>query len=158
MFVSRGFFTMENGKIFKNNASQYGGGVYISNGTFTMNSGVISENFSTCGGGVYSGNTFTMTNGIISSNTASIFGGGVFLKSASLFNKTGGTIFGYTFDNNDSNMVRNTTGIVQDRKGHAVFVDYSIIPILKDSDSGQEVNLSWNGTVNPPAFSGGWDY
>jgi hypothetical protein len=82
----------------------YGGGVYISSGSFTMSGGTISDNsanFSanSYGGGVYvSGGSFTMSNGTISDNsaisfTANSYGGGVCVSGGS-FTMSGGTISG----------------------------------------------------------------
>jgi uncharacterized repeat protein (TIGR02543 family) len=77
-------------KVSGNTGSSLGGGVYVSDGTFTMNGGTISVNTSSAsakffndrhdnavsssayGGGVYiSGGTFTMSGGMISGNTSS---------------------------------------------------------------------------------------
>ena len=69
VFVSdSGKFTMEGGTIGgpeagTDNFAQYGGGVYVWDGTFTMNGGIISGNTATQkGGGVYVNSlTFTVT-------------------------------------------------------------------------------------------------
>jgi fibronectin type 3 domain-containing protein len=104
-----GKLIMKNGaKVFGNTNSDYsgarGGGVYVSDGTFTMSGGTISSNtassYSSYGGGVYviSG-TFTMSGGTISGNTASSsggsYGGGVYVGgSGTTFTMSGGTING----------------------------------------------------------------
>ena len=99
-------FTMSGGKISKNTASQYGGGVYIEfedltneGGTFTMSGGTIGGsqdegNSAQNGGGVYvAGGTFEMSGtAAISNNTATTFGGGVYVGSNATFTMTGGTI------------------------------------------------------------------
>jgi hypothetical protein len=89
------------GKIIGNIAgATVGGGVFVSGGTFTMEGGEISGNTSTggSGGGVYvgPGGIFTMSGGEIKDNTSSTGqGGGVYVDgSATLFDKTGGTIYG----------------------------------------------------------------
>ncbi|MBD5442239.1 MAG: right-handed parallel beta-helix repeat-containing protein [Treponema sp.] len=67
-----GTFTMEDGEISGNNATRYGGGVYVGNGTFIMNGGKITGNTATeKGGGVYekSSDTFTKNGGEISGNS-----------------------------------------------------------------------------------------
>ncbi|MDR2732206.1 MAG: hypothetical protein LBB36_03205, partial [Fibromonadaceae bacterium] len=104
-------FTMNSGtKIINNannNTSSYGGGVYVTNGIFTMEGGEISGNTSnTHAGGVYAGGTFTMKGGEISGNTASGSGDGVYVYSgnftmtdgAKIRNNTGAGVFMYTGD------------------------------------------------------------
>jgi hypothetical protein len=94
-------FTMNGGKISGNELSGssggYGGGVYVSSGTFTMNAGEISGNKAFSGGGVnVQSGTFTMMeDGEISGNTASQQGGGVNLSNAT-FTMKGGGISGNT--------------------------------------------------------------
>ena len=69
------------------NSAENGGGVYIHNGAFTMSDGSISGNTATDnGGGVYVGDgTFTMSGGIITGNTATQNGGGVYVSSTGSF-------------------------------------------------------------------------
>jgi len=84
-------------------SSNYGGGVCVTSGTFTMNGGEISGNTVTGtsgsngnGGGVYVGNgTFTMSGGEISGNAATDSGGGVYVGSGT-FTMESGTIQGNT--------------------------------------------------------------
>jgi len=76
---------------------QYGGGVYIQAGSFSMSNGTISNNTTNFGGAVcVQVGTFSMTGGTISGNTAIISGGGVHLSGAwearNTFNMSGGTI------------------------------------------------------------------
>ena len=94
VYVSDGSFTMNGGTITGNTASN-GGGVYVAqNGTFTLSGGTITNNTaSNTGGGVYSNSTFTMTDGTISLNTA--WGGGGVYNSMT-FELNGGTISGNT--------------------------------------------------------------
>jgi len=163
-----GTFTMNGGEISGHSTSYgYGGGIYVQ-GTFTMNNGKISGNSALYGGGVYVDHgTFTMNNGEISGNTAIVFdayynpmGAGVCLLEFSIFNKTGGTIFGYTEGNSNSNVIKNNSGIEMRIRGHAVHVrhDSSVYIMGKDTTSGPTDNLSFNGRVNPPIWSGNWDY
>jgi len=129
---SLGTFIMSGGTISGNNSTAGGSGVYVGGGTFTMSSGIISSNNSFCstnnssgeGSGVKVGSgTFIMSGGEISSNTTTTGGGGVSVDSRSgTFNKTGGTITGYASDSINGNVVKNSSGIVQENKGHAVLV------------------------------------
>jgi len=151
-------FTMNGGTISRNIASSNGGGVYMSRGISTMSIGEISANTAANGGGVYVVGTFTMSGGELLGNTASSSGGGVFVTSNGIFTKTGGTIYGYTSGNSNSNTVKNNSITILNNKGHTVWVDYSLITIHKETTAGPSVNLSWNGTSNPPTFSGGWEY
>jgi uncharacterized repeat protein (TIGR02543 family) len=108
--VDSGNLILNNGSKITGNRNRYsypsyGGGVYISDGTFTMNGGEISDNTayyysSSYGGGVYISNgTFTMNGGEISGNTASAssnaysYGGGVYISNGT-FTMTGGEISG----------------------------------------------------------------
>jgi hypothetical protein len=74
-----------------------GGGVYFSDGTFTMNAGTISDNGASYGGGVYfSSGTFAMRGGTIYgrgagtglANTAP-YGASLYLNDASVTAKYG---------------------------------------------------------------------
>jgi hypothetical protein len=95
VYVSDGTFTMNGGIISGNTAYSGGGGVYVSGGTFTMNTGIISGNTTSYGGGVHvSGGTFTMNGGTISGNTAYSYGGGVYALSGGAFAMSGGEISG----------------------------------------------------------------
>ncbi|MFI3116225.1 MAG: right-handed parallel beta-helix repeat-containing protein [Clostridia bacterium] len=74
---------------------KYGGGVYVTGGTFTMDGGNIAGNTARSGGGVYVENsgTFTMDGGTIAGNTATTNGMGVYISS-STFTMERGTISG----------------------------------------------------------------
>jgi len=93
VFVN-GIFTMSNGNIFNNTASE-GGGVFVqSNKTFTMNGGEITGNEAAWGGGVcvHDYGIFTMSGTAkIKDNTAIENGGGVKI-SAGTFIMNGGEI------------------------------------------------------------------
>ena len=176
-------FTMEGGEISGNTAGSYGGGVCVftsgtGNATFTMTGGVISGNTApvsgggvnvsaggtftmsgtakisgNTGGGVYvsgSGNsygTFTMSDGTISGNTSSNgYGGGVLVSGGgTFFTKTGGMIYGYTGDANSNN------GLAV-----AVTIAYSVTK-RREATAGPKADLSFDGTTNPPTWSGWWD-
>jgi uncharacterized repeat protein (TIGR02543 family) len=155
-------FTMNGGEI-SGNTSSYGGGVSVSSGTFTMNGGKISGNTSSYGGGVYvNGGTFTMNGGEISGNT-SYYGGGMYVNVhyVSFFEKTGGTIYGYTAGNSKSNTVKNNSGVVLNDHGHAVYVNHydnnSYIK-RKETTAGPGDNLSYIGRLTPPIWDGVWDF
>jgi len=162
--------------------SSPGGGVYVASGTFTMSGGEISGNTASAsssssfylgGGGVYVANgTFTMSGGEISGNTASYpssssypcGGGGVYVAQSwsSYFEKTGGTIYGYTAGEIKSNVVKEYySDVVQNNCGHAVYTFYyyddgSYLK-RKETTSGPGDNLSYDRRVNPPISTGVWD-
>ena len=164
---SNGTFTMSGGEISGNTSYSrydysYGGGVYVNGGTFTMEDGKISGNISSYdssygygsyGGGVYvASGTFTMDDGEISGNTANS-GGGVYVYWNGIFTKTGGTLYGYnSSDTINSNVVKNSSGVVQSNQGHAVYVD-SEPAKRRETTAGPGVDLdsSQSGTA------GGWE-
>ena len=92
----KGKVEMNGGKISNNQASQFGGGVYLKmrNASFTLKNGEISENTAVKGAGVYLDRyvSFTMEGGSVSNNTSSHSGGGVFASVSSKFNMSGGEI------------------------------------------------------------------
>jgi len=149
-----GILNMSGGTISGNNAANNGGGVC---GTLNMSGGTISANTAINGGGVCGGGS--MSDGTISDNTASSYGGGVFVFGGySFFTKTGGTIYGYTSENSNSNTVKNSSGTILNNRGHAVWVNNNAITIHREITAGPDVKLSWDGTAYPPTFSGGWEY
>jgi len=155
-------------------AYAYGGGVCVINGTFIMNGGRIFGNKASSasynkntsyGGGVYVQGIFTMNGGEIYGNEATAntsghyypasffsYGGGVYVDDSGRFTKTGGTIYGYTSGNSDSNVVKKFGGTVYTSSinGHAVYVNDDI---RRDTTVGPEVKLSFDGTVEPPVYS-----
>ena len=157
-----------NNNISTSSSYSYGGGVRVSSrGSFTMNGGEISGNTtSTYGGGVYidydtnGRGSFIMNGGKISGNTSALYGGWVYVNCGGGFLKTGGTIFGYTDGISDSNIVKNNSGVLQQNKGHAVHITHNlaIYTMGRDTTSGPGNNLSFNGSTNPPVYSGVWDY
>jgi hypothetical protein len=169
VYVNSGTFIMDGGEI-SGNTSSSGGGVYVADGIFTMSGGKISGYTASGGGGVYVAGTFTMSGGEISDNVghASVFngGGGVYVDGyfdGSVFNKTGGTIFGYSLGESNSNVVKdNGTGVVQNKWGHAIHILHIMhsndIFMGKDTTSGPGDKLSFNGTATPHSWSGEWDY
>jgi len=176
VYLENGTFAMSDGTISSNTADGLGGGVYVRSGTFTMSNGTISGNTTAnYGGGVfvqYNG-AFTMSNGTISGNTAaggsyyngSYYGGGgggvymigEFTTSGGLtFNKTGGTIYGYSNGTGNDNVVKDNDGNVVSDSGHAVYISiYGSLSGSKrrETTAGPGVDLSYiNG-----AFNGGWE-
>ena len=167
--ASSGSFTMNGGSITNNSSvtsnspfsesSSRGGGVHVEMGAFTMNGGTISGNTAKNGGGVHIGSSksFTMNGGTISGNTASEYGGGVEVYDTP-FIKTGGTITGYASDKINGNVVKDSSGTIRDRNGHAVFVLFSsgsdgiggISYKHKESTAGTGLNLD-------SSKDAGWD-
>ena len=178
VLIPAGTFIM-NGGVISGNEGGNGGGVHaryplIGNNldpraTFSMIGGEISGNtgrFS--GGGVFvRSSTFTMYGGLISGNTVNVIltpeysiyqgGGGVYLSESS-FNKNGGIITGYTEGNNNSNVVKDISGIIPQYKGHAIQAEAGLYSIGKDTAAGTTDNLLYNVTGNHASWSGAWDY
>jgi hypothetical protein len=151
VYVSSGTFEMNGGTIFGNGRGKecYGGGVYVGwDGTFTMTGGTINRNTATNGGGVYlyTRATFNMRNGNISSNTATEYGGGVCISGTIV--KFGGTITGYNSDPTNGNIVKDESGNVLARRGHAIY-DHSH-SMRKETTAGPNTNFNKDG-------SGAWD-
>jgi len=158
VYMNGGTFTMSGGTI-SDNRSDVGGGVRVDSGTFTMQGGTIIGNTANQnGGGVYTRGTFTMSNGAISGNTAYVNGGGVWVPDNGVFTKTGGTIYGYSAGDANSNVVRDSSGAVQNYRGHAVWAgETSRLLKIKDTTAGTRDNLSYDGSRTPPTASGAWD-
>jgi hypothetical protein len=157
-----GTFTMRGGSISGNGAMGSGGGVFVE-GTFTMIDGTISDNSSWIwyGGGVRVMGTFTMRGGSISGNTVRsqggpvAGGGGVSVNGYyGYFEKTGGTIYGYTPGDSNSNKVFDSIDVIVSGQGHGVYAESDK---YKDSTAGTGVNLMFDGRNSPPTFSGAWD-
>jgi hypothetical protein len=119
--VGNSVFTMHNGEIFGNTTVNNGGGVRVYGGTFTMLNGKIFGNSAANGGGMgVTGGTLIIQNGEIYGNTASLLGGGVYMGSVGTFKKElGGIIYGNVTPN--GNAVKNSGGVLQADKGHAVY-------------------------------------
>ena len=164
-----GTFNMVEGTIL-GNASPRGGGVYAGFlGAFNMEGGTISENTSSnSGGGVYLAAevTFTMTGGIISGNRSTVRGGGVMVNRSASFTKSGNSIItGWENDTTNGNVVRDNSGTVLSNMGHAIMsfrqsvCGIFLVPFKhQENTSGVGHNLSFNGTTNPPTWSGNWDF
>jgi len=145
-----GTFIMNGGEISGNY-----GGVNIENGTFIMNGGVISGNLS--GGVSLFGGTFTMSDGTIRGNTTYDLGGGLYIAYGS-FIKTGGTIYGYSNNNNNSNVVKNYGGDVLNGRGHAIYANYGRSSKRKETTSGPGDVLTFNyGDGGKSSWTGSWD-
>jgi len=156
-----GTFIMTNGTISGNTALRGGGGVFVFGqpgngvGSFTMRGGIITGNIASSGGGVSMGvatgvsrASFTMSGGTITGNTATNSGGGVRASDHARisFTKTGGIITGYANDRVNGNVVRDSSGNVIARSGHAVFASENR---RRETTAGTGVNLN-NRAV------GGW--
>jgi len=155
-----GNFIMSSGTIESNTARNGGGVCVATGGTFTIENGIICDNIaSNNGGGVHVTGTFTMKDGIISGNTTGNYGGGVYWSGSGVFDKTGGIIFGNT-DNDDGNVVKSSSDVVQNDSGHAVYISHSNSKYIKrkEATTGPEDILSYIGRLNPPIWSGDWDY
>jgi hypothetical protein len=144
-----GQFTMSGGAIIQNNeALQYGGGLFIDNGTCTINGATtkINSNESTSGGGIYinlSG-TVTMNDGEIDGNTAintgsaDTYGGGVYARNI--------------FTMNDGKITNNIAQAnVDGRKGMgggvAVFGTNAIFTMNDGEISGNTAKTIYNGAL-----------
>jgi hypothetical protein len=147
-----GSFTMEGGTISGNTASYYGGGVFVRGGRYVNHEvGYAYES------------SFTMKGGSISGNTATRSGGGVYVSSgedgvaSGRFEKTGGTIYGYTEGDSNSNKVVDDSGAVVSGLGHAVHASQYSNSInwekYKDTTAGPGDNFMIDGKT----FSGEWD-
>lgn len=101
IWLGSGTFTIANGTLTDNTASQSGGGIYVGSGTFTVNGNTTlngNKATSTDGGGIYlGGGSFTVSatgslnlGGATSSegNTAGTNGGGVYCGAAFTVNGT----------------------------------------------------------------------
>jgi len=119
---------LRNGTISGNTTTatgSYGGGVYVTNGRFTMSGGTISGNSVrpagnvSYGGGVYvTGGIFSMSGGTISGNTTQgnlySYGGGVYIIGG-MFTMSGGIISGNKSETS-------STGIAPNAYGGGVYV------------------------------------
>ena len=124
--ANNGIFIMSGGTITGNTATDWGGGVWIWGGTFTMIGGTIFGNTTNSGGGIHiHGGTFNMRGGTITGNIAHVDGAGVRVN-AGTFNKTGGNITGHSSDASNGNVVKDRSGNVLARRGHAVFVNENL--------------------------------
>jgi len=151
---------ISNNTVYSSSEQTSGGGVCVDGGTFTMSGGKISGNtltstgsnskYTSLGAGVcvWEG-TFNMTGGEISGNTASSnvnsYGGGVFIANGASFSKTGGTIYGYTSGDSNSNTVK-VNSSVKNGNGHAAFRASG--NRYRDTTAGTSVNLSSSSTSN----------
>jgi uncharacterized repeat protein (TIGR02543 family) len=180
VYVGNGTFTMEGGEIHDNTSAMEGGGVALTCDTslgnpksiFTMTGGKIYNNSARYGGGgvfVQYGE-FTMEGGEIYGNTAqeatswdASMGGGVLLDHGSVwdmvFNKTGGTIYGYSSSDSKSNVVTNAAGAVLTNKGHAIYYDGDDGDDgdrYKDSTVSGNLSLTYNAATKKISDASGW--
>jgi len=150
-----GNFSMSGGSISGNTARGSGGGVDV-DGTFNMGGGSISGNTTEgYGGGLLVSGIFYMRGGSISGNTAGLESGGVIVRNGT-FIKTGGTITGYASDHVNGNVVKNSSGIPQSDKGHAVSAYSSAgLYIRKQTTAGPADDLFISCATGE--FKGDWD-
>jgi predicted outer membrane repeat protein len=156
---------MSGGTVSGNTAS-IGGGVYVSDGTFSMSGGAVSGNTvgpssSGFGGGVHilSG-TFNLSGGAVSGNTSSSYGGygggGVYVNHSGTFSMSGGAVSGNTTSNDSGGGVDVSSGTFSmsggtvsgnssPSSGGGVYVEYGTL-----SMSG--------GTVRDNVISGSYSY
>jgi len=97
-----------------------------------------------------------MKGGEISGNTASSSssyssGGGVYVNSETFTKSGGGIITGYASDTVSGNVVKNSSGVVQNNNGHAVFT--SLNSKRRNSTAGPGVNLD----SSKDGVAGGWE-
>jgi len=168
---SGGTLVMNNGSTITGGTNNWGtgGGVDVSDGgTFIMRGGTISNNLSIPGpraaqasalGQGFGQSLLGTPPGLTPSAAANestgpvAHGGGVYVSNRGTFIKTGGTITGFASDQSNGNVVRGPQGNILQSNGHAVFAGNK----RKETTAGPEVNFSYNGTTNPPTFSGAWD-
>ncbi len=155
--VYKGVFTMSDGSISRNTATDSGGGVFVQDGTFTMKStAIIQENEATggsshaCGGGVYvNGGEFTMTGtAIIQDNEATgssgyACGGGVYVNVGE-FTMNGDAII----QGNEA------AGIIDYAGGEGVYVNGGGEFTMNDSAIIQKNNASTDETSKAAAGGG----
>ena len=136
-----GTFNMHSGTITGN--TKYGGvRTSLNGGAFNMYGGTITGNTADRGGGVnFTAGSFNMYGGTISNNIAREYGGGVYGN----INKTGGTITGYNSDQSNGNVVKDGSGNILARRGHAVYVSSDR---RKETTAGTSVNLSSSSAEN----------
>ena len=103
-----------------------------------MNGGEISKNTASASTSARSA----------SRSTISVYGGGVCVDN-STFTKAGGTIYGYTSSDTNSNTVKEAN-VVQSNHGHAVYVSSDK---RRESTAGLTVNLD----SKVEGAAGGWN-
>ncbi len=140
--------TLLAGASIENNTAQYGGGVYIEDGSFTMSGGEIRDNTATVNaGGVYiNSGTFSMSGGTIGgdsasdANKANIDGGGIFINHGASVLLDGGTISG------------NKASLEPGCSGGAIFVEDGATLTMKsgnitgnEADNGGAIAINGDG-------------
>lgn len=128
-----------------NNSSNYGGGVFVDDGTLTMAGGTITGNKSGgYGGGVYvrSGSTFHMNGGSITGNSAHNYGGGVTVTEGGAISVSG---------------VAKVTANTKDSSASNVYLFNETITVSAALTSGASIGVSADGTptgYTPIAITG----
>ena len=142
------------------NSAENGGGVYIHNGAFTMSDGSISGNTATDnGGGVYVGDgTFTMSGGTISGNTATQKGGGVYVSSTGNFTlgsssaESSPVVSGNTKTGNSTNNVYLDDGTILLIGGELKKSKKSGNIGISMATPGEEFTYGWSDSTVPTFF------
>ena len=173
VYVDGGTFIMTGGTISENCTEGYGGGVFVENGTLEMTGGAIRENTADFGGGVsIYGGKFTMGGtALISKNTAEASSGGVHVQGSYEYGELvmGGEFImnGGTISNNTAQMVggvsidsdtfgKMTDGTIKDNESTMMVGGVSVGSIMfaEESQSGFEMT---GGTIcgNSSPLGGG---
>ena len=91
------------------------------------------------------------SNNYLSYSSLYSYGSGVYVNSNGTFTKTGGTVYGYTADDSNSNVVKRYNASL-DNNGHAVYVNSSP---KKRRESTAGPTVSMDSAVEGTA--GGWE-
>jgi NDP-sugar pyrophosphorylase family protein len=186
VYITGAFTMQDNASVHGNsthgNSDVFGGGVRIGGGTFTMQDNASVHGNSAhgdsdvFGGGVsvLDWGTFTMqdnasVHGNSTHGNSDVFGGGVSVRSRldfGIFTKTGNSIItGWGDDTVNGNVVRDSSGAVVNNMGHAIFIGTDDIwwwrsEVVKrqESTAGAGMDLRFDGTTDPPTYSGAWEF
>ena len=159
-----GKFVMNEGEITLNKSAMGGGIVITENGKFTLCGGSIEKNLGLVGGGICVQNgLFMMEGGMVSKNQAQGYGGGVLVMFSKEnnwfgdFNKTGGTIIGYTSNSTNGNISKDNEGVVNKWAGHSIagMGDGSVVKKFKNTTSAPTDDMYFKAATQD--FSGIWD-
>ncbi|MCL2127075.1 MAG: hypothetical protein FWH38_02375, partial [Treponema sp.] len=113
------------------------------------------------------GGSFTISGGEISGNTSyfsssssSPYGGGGVYADTAYFSKTGGIIYGYDSAESKSNIVKSGSGagVILTNRGSAIYATSPDEVKRMEDNAEPGAFLLFDGSVNPPVWSGDWDY
>ncbi|MDB9493351.1 right-handed parallel beta-helix repeat-containing protein [Spirulina major CS-329] len=80
IYVDNGSVTLTNSTVSGNSANSWGGGIFMDNGSVTLTNSTVSGNSAEYGGGIYVDfGSVTLTNSTVSGNFADEDGGGIFM-------------------------------------------------------------------------------